>query len=131
MGEIEIINPGNGYASEKPVEVIVDPPPLTTRVNVNDPMIVKQLSLDKMNLNQDGSSSIIKNSSGGSGGGGGGNTKLFKTNEKKMAKIGGDDPVIAYAYPSAEVNSYYSNRENKMVGSMKSGDDGGGGCGQR
>ena len=127
VGEIEIINPGNGYASEKPVEVIVDPPPLTTRVNVNDPMIVKQLSLDKMNLNQDGSSSIIKNSSGGSGGGGGGNTKLFKTNEKKMAKIGGDDPVIAYAYPSAEVNSYYSNRENKMVGSMKSGDDGGGG----
>ena len=41
VGDIEIVTPGNGYASEKPFLIEVDPPPLTARLNLNDPMHLK------------------------------------------------------------------------------------------
>ncbi len=119
VDSIEIINPGTGYASEKPVLIEVDPPPLTARVNLNDPMVVKRLSLDdssKISLN---SSKDMKAS----------NVNVIydpstlKSKAWKMAKIGGgggcvgracyDNPVVAYAYPFAESNSYSSFRQNE------------------
>ena len=47
VSEIEITNPGSGYATEKPLEVMVDPPPATARVNLDDPLIAKDISLMK------------------------------------------------------------------------------------
>jgi hypothetical protein len=38
---IEIVKPGSGYAVEKSVSVYVDPPPLTARVNMNDPLMAR------------------------------------------------------------------------------------------
>lgn len=119
VGEIEIVNPGNGYASEKPFLIQVDPPPLTARVNLNDPMVVKQLSPDATSQQLLGKASK--------------NTDIFdpssmKTKAWKMAKIGGgggcvgracyDDPVVAYAYPVAEADSYSSFRSNGGSGGI-------------
>lgn len=41
---IQILNNGTGYAVEKPISVYVEPPPLTARVNMNDPMIQRIVS---------------------------------------------------------------------------------------
>ena len=38
---IEILKPGSGYAVEKSISVYVDPPPLTARVNMNDPLMAR------------------------------------------------------------------------------------------
>lgn len=46
VADIQIVNPGTGYASEKPLLIGIDPPPLTARLNLNDPMVVKNLSLN-------------------------------------------------------------------------------------
>ncbi len=35
---IEITSPGNGYVVEKQIPIYVEPPPLTARVNMNDPL---------------------------------------------------------------------------------------------
>lgn len=119
VDSIEIINPGTGYASEKPVLIEVDPPPLTARVNLNDPMVVKRLSLDdasKISLNSSkdmkaSNVNVVYDPS------------ILKSKAWKMAKIGGgggcvgracyDNPVVAYAYPFAEANSYSSFRQNE------------------
>lgn len=47
VSKIEITNPGSGYATEKPFEVVVEPPPATARVNLNDPLFTKDLGLQK------------------------------------------------------------------------------------
>ena len=44
---IEITNPGTGYAVEKQILVYVDPPPLTARVNLNDPLVARTVDLTK------------------------------------------------------------------------------------
>ncbi|GMI36960.1 hypothetical protein TrRE_jg7146 [Triparma retinervis] len=43
---IEVTNPGRGYASEKPLSIKVAPPPITARVNINDPLLVKTRGVD-------------------------------------------------------------------------------------
>jgi hypothetical protein len=40
VADIQIVNPGTGYASEKPLLIGIDPPPLAARLNLNDPMVV-------------------------------------------------------------------------------------------
>ena len=120
VGDIEIVNPGNGYASEKPFLIEVDPPPLTARVNLNDPMVVKQLSPDATFVDNRKKNTDIYDPSS------------MKTKAWKMAKIGGgggcvgracyDDPVVAYAYPSADADSYSSFRNNGSTGA-NGGDD--------
>ncbi len=157
VGSIEIVNPGTGYASEKPLQITVDPPPLTARVNLNDPMVVKNLSLDVVA----GSPSPSLPSSSSSSGSQDEKTKQTrKLNDEnvfdpssmkakkawKMAKMGGprgcvgrecyDEPVVAIAYPVADTNSYSSfrsssntsvNNDNKNGGSSSSSSSGGGG----
>lgn len=44
VGDIFIVKNGTGYAADAPVDVYVEPPPLTARVNMNDPLIVARLS---------------------------------------------------------------------------------------
>ena len=38
---IDIVDGGNGYAIEKPISVFVEPPPLTARINLNDPVMAR------------------------------------------------------------------------------------------
>jgi hypothetical protein len=40
VSDIVIVKNGTGYAVVKPIRVQVDPPPLTARVNMNDPLVV-------------------------------------------------------------------------------------------
>ena len=42
--DIQILNNGTGYAVEKPIQVYVEPPPLTARVNMNDPLMARVIS---------------------------------------------------------------------------------------
>jgi hypothetical protein len=130
---IQILNPGTGYASEKPLLIGIDPPPLTARLNLNDPMVVKNLSLNT-------SSSSGPNTTGGGFGASKNNNnknKYTKNDEIydpssmnakawKMPKIGDgegsvgracyDDPVVAYGHPVADVDSYSSFRSGNTSG---------------
>ena len=47
VSDIMIINNGTGYAVEKPIRVFVEPPPLTARVNMNDPMLARIIAPDE------------------------------------------------------------------------------------
>jgi len=130
VDNIEIVNAGSGYAAEKPLKIFVDPPPLTARVNLNDPMVVKTLNLDQPFKKEE----VYDPSSM--------NAKAWK-----MAKVGGggdcvgracyDDPVVAFAYPVADADSYSSfrsqndsktdlnNKSNKKEKISATGDDDG------
>jgi hypothetical protein len=44
---IEIVKPGSGYAVEKSMSVYVEPPPLTSRVNMNDPLMARIIDPSK------------------------------------------------------------------------------------
>lgn len=44
---IQILTNGTGYAVEKPISVYVAPPPLTARVNMNDPMLARVVLPDQ------------------------------------------------------------------------------------
>lgn len=41
VSDILIVKNGTGYAVEKPIAIFVEPPPLTARVNMNDPMMAR------------------------------------------------------------------------------------------
>jgi len=41
VADIVILTNGTGYAVEKPIKVFVEPPPLTARVNMNDPLVAR------------------------------------------------------------------------------------------
>ncbi|GAX13669.1 hypothetical protein FisN_14Lh315 [Fistulifera solaris] len=47
VSDIIILNNGTGYGCEKPIEVYVEPPPLTARVNMNDPLMARVISPDQ------------------------------------------------------------------------------------
>jgi hypothetical protein len=47
VSDILIVNNGTGYAVEKPIAVYVEPPPLTARVNMNDPMMTRIIGRDQ------------------------------------------------------------------------------------
>jgi solute carrier family 25 phosphate transporter 3 len=47
VSDILIVKNGTGYAVEKPIAVFVEPPPLTARVNMNDPMMTRIIGRDQ------------------------------------------------------------------------------------
>lgn len=114
VSDILVVNNGTGYAVEKPIPVYVEPPPLTARVNMNDPMMARIISpneplpattipsremLKKMPDPLDPSSVaarvLFEATNGGKGGGGG-----------CIGRACYDTPVAAVAYPIAEKDSY-------------------------
>lgn len=113
VGSIEIISGGSGYAAEKPLLVQVEPPPLTARVNMNDPMVTGLISPDdplpattspsfnpKKKLNGDSMSRLAK---------------AQKASQKESGCIGRacyDRPVVAYAYPKSDKDSYTTFRDD-------------------
>ena len=111
---IEMLKNGTGYAVEKPIDVFVEPPPLTARVNMNDPMMarviapdeplpattipsrdMRQRMLDPSDPNSVAAKASFMAVNGGIGGGGG-----------CIGRACYDRPVIAIAYPVAEKSSY-------------------------
>ena len=93
IDNIQILTSGSGYAAEKPLEILVDAPPLTARVNMNDPMMAKFISKAKMN-GKEKSPDIY-------------DPLTYSGKVWKEAKVGGgggcigracyDDPVVAIA----------------------------------
>jgi solute carrier family 25 phosphate transporter 3 len=117
VSDILVVNNGTGYAVEKPFLVSVEPPPLTARVNMNDPMMARIISPDqplppttvptkemlkKMPSINDPSSVAARASQEASRGGGGG----------CIGRACYDSPVVAIAYPRAEKDSYNAFRSD-------------------
>lgn len=113
---IEITDPGSGYAVEKPIMVVVEPPPITARVNMMDPMMARIVPADqplpattipskelrkRMPAPSDPLSvtAIAQKEASNDGKGGGGGC---------IGRACYDRPVVAVAYPRAEINSYKS-----------------------
>ena len=113
---IEITEPGSGYAVEKPISVNVEAPPITARVNMNDPMMARIVPADqplpattiptkellKRMPSQNDPMSVTAIAqkeaiAGGKGGGGG-----------CIGRACYDRAVVAVAYPRAEIDSYKS-----------------------
>ena len=114
---INITDPGKGYAVEKQIPVYVDPPPLTARVNMNDPLMARIIdpmkpipvstvptTNDKRKIASNTNSSdpntftyrmnalALNNGEGGGGG--------------CIGRACYDDPVVAIATAEAESNSF-------------------------
>lgn len=105
VGSIQILSPGTGYATEMPINVYVDAPPLTARINLNDPMMARVVqpnepipaaTLKKSSNPLVSSEAIEKQAINGGKGGGGG----------CIGRACYDKPVIAMARPKSEVDSY-------------------------
>jgi solute carrier family 25 (mitochondrial phosphate transporter), member 3 len=114
VSDIRIVNNGTGYAVEKPISVYVESPPLTARVNMNDPMMARIVSpneplpattipskemLKKMKSTNDPFSvnaqierQAVNDGKGGAGG--------------CIGRACYDSSVVAIAYPKAEMDSY-------------------------
>lgn len=43
VSAVQVVKNGTGYAADAPIDVYVEPPPVTARVNMNDPLIVARL----------------------------------------------------------------------------------------
>lgn len=114
VGGIQIIDGGSGYAVEKPINVYVEAPPLTARVNMNDPMMARIISPDKPlpattipsasmrmkmpNPNDPNSViSMVQREANNDGKGGAGGC---------IGRACYDRPVVAVAYARAEKDSY-------------------------
>jgi len=105
VDSIEILNPGTGYATEMPINVYVDAPPLTARINLNDPMMARVVQPNepipaatlKKGSNAMVSSEAIEKQAFNGGKGGGGDC---------IGRACYDKPVVAVAYPKSEVDSY-------------------------
>lgn len=113
VSDILIVNNGTGYAVEKPIKVYVEPPPLTARVNMNDPMMARIIAPDeplpatsipspelqkKMPDFKDPNSVAFRaNMEAGKGGGGG-----------CIGRACYDRPVAAVAYPTAENKNIFN-----------------------
>jgi len=114
---IEITSPGNGYIVEKRIPVYVDPPPLTARVNMNDPLNARLMNPSKAlpattipTPKQKGKIAAMTNFTDP-------NTFTYRAKEAAFneGKGGGggcigracyDKPVIAYATAQAESSSF-------------------------
>lgn len=126
VSAIQIIDGGSGYAAEKPLKVFVESPPVTARVNLNDPMTVRMLSPNHLLvsntiqtplqrpqrkiMNADDPSSI--------------SNRVW--NEAKVGGGGGcigracyDKPVIAIAYPRSDIDSYTSFRRDDDIAKVE------------
>lgn len=113
VADIIVLTNGTGYAVEKPVKVYVDPPPLTARVNMNDPMMARILApheplpataiasaelRKKMPEFSDPRSVAFKANTLADRGGGGG----------CVGRACYDRPVVAVAYPTARNKNVYN-----------------------
>lgn len=111
---ITITNNGTGYAVEKPINVYVQPPPLTARVNMNDPMMARIIKSNEplpattipsremrrkmLNPSDPSSASAqIEKQAVNDGKGGGGGC---------IGRACYDTGVVAVAYPKSEMDSY-------------------------
>jgi len=123
VSEIQILNNGTGYAVEKPIPVYVEPPPLTARVNMNDPMMARIIPTDqllpattiptremlkKMPGPNDPSSVVAKVMSASEYAGKGGSSGI--AGGGCVGRACYDRPVVAVAYPRAEKDSYNAYR---------------------
>ena len=114
VASIEIIDGGSGYAVEKPIAVFVEPPPLTARVNMNDPRTAriidpsKPIPQNRMSPEQlqklmpdpkdpNSFSAIAAKMANNNGVGGGGGC---------IGRACYDRPVVAYATAQAEISSF-------------------------
>ncbi len=114
---IEITSPGNGYVVEKRIPIFVEPPPLTARVNMNDPLNARLIDPSKPlpasttpTPQQKGIIASITNSSDP-------NTFINRAKEQAFNNgLGGgggcygracyDKPVVAYATAEAQSSSF-------------------------
>mmetsp|Transcript_20022 Transcript_20022/g.29684 ORF Transcript_20022/g.29684 Transcript_20022/m.29684 type:complete len:975 (-) Transcript_20022:56-2980(-) len=105
VGSIQILSAGTGYATEMPINVYVDAPPLTARINLNDPMGARVIQPDapipaatlKKSSNSFFSSEVIEKQAVNDGKGGGGGC---------IGRACYDRPVAAISRPKSEVDSY-------------------------
>ena len=102
---IEMINNGTGYAVEKPIEVYVEPPPLTARVNMNDPLMARLVDPSKpLPATTIPSPQMLKKMPDPAE-----FAKKISQEANRAACIGRgcyDQPVRAVAYPVAQKDSY-------------------------
>lgn len=114
VASIEITDGGTGYAIEKAIPIYVEPPPLTSRINMNDPLEARiidpsqPLPMSKIAENKirqqiptpnDPTSltSIVSKVANNDGNGGGGGC---------IGRACYDKPVIAYGSAQAETSSF-------------------------
>lgn len=129
VGEIKVVSGGSGYAEERPMQVYVEPPPMTARVNMNDPMAwnqtlkmakSKQLRPDTQEETKERASEQAKSIYRGRGVGGG-----------CIGQACNDRKVVAIAYTTAAKDSFVSYRDENLVpqprklSGASSGDEGG------
>lgn len=138
IAAIEVTDGGSGYAVEKPIPVSVESPPLTSRVNMNDPLMARLMEPTKAlsastiptpqqrkrspDLNDpDSFTSMMDKLAKNDGKGGGGGC---------LGRACYDTPVTAYATAKAETSSFstfriamdseYSvNEERKVIGQVR------------
>eukprot|EP00977_Amphora_coffeiformis_P010251 scaffold2383_cov161-Amphora_coffeaeformis.AAC.7 len=105
VDRIEMTNNGTGYAVEKPIQVFVEPPPLTARINMNDPLMARIVDPSKplpattipspeMRRKMPDPADFARK---------------ISQEASRAACIGRgcyDKPVVAVAYPVAEKDSY-------------------------
>lgn len=112
---IQMTNNGTGYAVENPTSVYIDPPPITARVNMNDPLTAGVIKPDEPlppttipskamqkrmpDPNDPASIPAMAAKEANVGGGGG-----------CIGRACYDRPVVAQAYAIAEIDSYKSFR---------------------
>lgn len=122
VASIIITDGGSGYAAERALSVYVEPPPLTARVNLNDPMlegsalISQPLPTVATRIKPQNTSPLGGTNNGGGDDGGGLMAKAVKA-----AKRGGggncvgrecyDKGVKVTAYARAEMDTYQSFRD--------------------
>jgi solute carrier family 25 phosphate transporter 3 len=114
---IEITNPGTGYAVEKQIPVYVDPPPLTARVNLNDPLMARTVDPTKPLPGSARPTPTDKGRIASATDSSDPNTFTYRMNRlaSNNGKGGGggcigracyDNPVIAFATAKAESSSF-------------------------
>jgi hypothetical protein len=148
VASIEILDGGTGYAVEKPIAVYVEPPPLTARVNMNDPLTARIIDPKKAMATNPRSAAQLQKLMPDPN-----DPNSFPAIAAKMAKndgIGGgggcigracyDRPVVACATAQAESSSFSTFRtetdarvpieqeeevlkENRVISATSSGSD--------
>jgi hypothetical protein len=117
VGSIIILDGGYGYAAEKAIPVIVEPPPLTARINLNDPLLAQYfLKQQPPNTPLEAAGRVqveiekAEKAARGMGSGGGGGCFGRACYDKK---------VVAFAYAVSEADSYSSFREAEVADKVK------------
>ena len=94
IASVDIIDGGYGYAVEKTIPIIIAAPPVTARLNLNDPIVVERLRSEKLLPTQSFSTEI------------GGGKCIGRACYDKLAK--------ATAYAKSERDTYYSFRSEEI-----------------